>query len=120
MCVQVAPFGPGRYDGSMSHPQCRDSDSIDFLIATPKAASCCEAARSQPPAPNRPAHDAYTRLLHRMPPDPETLDDWAAEGLCRAPDECWVERRGTCPHGLVSWQVVLDELADDDARRRGR
>jgi putative transposase len=73
MRVQVAPFGPGRYDGSMSHPKCRDSDYIDFLIATPKAASCCEAARSQPPAHNPPAHDAYTRLLHRMAPDPETL-----------------------------------------------
>src|SRR3954447_2572753 len=57
----------------MSHPKCRDSDYIDFLIATPKAASCCEAARSQPPAHDPPAHDAYTRLLHRMEPDPETL-----------------------------------------------
>jgi hypothetical protein len=49
------------------------------------------------------------------PPDPETLADWAAEGACRAPDECWVELRGTCPHGLVSWQVVLDDLVDRDA-----
>ena len=51
------------------------------------------------------------------PPDPETLADWAAEGACRAPDECWVELRGTCPHGLVSWQVVLDDLVDRDANR---
>lgn len=50
------------------------------------------------------------------PPDPETLADWADEGACRAPDECWVELRGVCPHGLVSWQVVLDELAALDAR----
>lgn len=49
------------------------------------------------------------------PPDPETLLDWAAEDACRAPDECWVARRGVCPHGLVSWQVVLDELAELDA-----
>ena len=49
------------------------------------------------------------------PPDPETLSDWAVEGACRAPDECWVELRGVCPHGLVSWQVVLDELAALDA-----
>ena len=49
------------------------------------------------------------------PPDPETLADWAAEGACRAPDECWVELRGTCPHGLVSWQVVLDDLVAHDA-----
>ncbi|MCU1497007.1 MAG: hypothetical protein JWM47_960 [Acidimicrobiales bacterium] len=45
------------------------------------------------------------------PPDPQTVADWAAEHACRTPDECWVEVRGTCPHGLVSWQVVLDELA---------
>ena len=43
------------------------------------------------------------------------MADWAAEGACRAPDECWVELRGTCPHGLVSWQVVLDDLVDLDA-----
>lgn len=49
------------------------------------------------------------------PPDPETLADWAAEGACRAPDECWVDRRGVCSHGLVSWQVVLDELEVLDA-----
>jgi hypothetical protein len=57
----------------MSHPKCRDSDSIDFLIATPRTASGCEAARSQPPAHDPPAHDAYTRLLQRREPDPETL-----------------------------------------------
>ncbi len=57
----------------MSHPKCRDTDYIDFLIATPRAASCCEAARSQPPAHDPPAHDAYTRLLRRIEPDPATL-----------------------------------------------
>src|SRR5687768_16581727 len=63
----------GSYDGPMSHPKCRDTDHIDFLIATPRAASCCEAARSQPPAHDPPAHDAYTRLLQRIDPDPATL-----------------------------------------------
>ncbi len=57
----------------MSHPKCRDSDYIDFLIATPRAASCCEAARSQPPSRDPPSHDAYTRLLQRTDPDPEVL-----------------------------------------------
>lgn len=57
----------------MSHPKCRDTDYIDFLIATPRAASCCEAARSGPPARDPPAHDAYTRLLTRLEPDPEAL-----------------------------------------------
>lgn len=49
------------------------------------------------------------------PPDPETLEDWAAEGACRAPDECWVTLRGVCPHGLASWRVVLDALDELDA-----
>lgn len=49
------------------------------------------------------------------PPDPETLADWAREGACRAPDECWVDLDGSCPHGLASWRVVLDDLAAHDA-----
>jgi hypothetical protein len=57
----------------MSHPKVRDSDYIDFLIATPRAASCCEAARSQPPSRDPPAHDAYNRMLQRIEPDPEVL-----------------------------------------------
>jgi hypothetical protein len=34
-----------------------------------------EAARAQPERENAPAHDAFTRLLHRLEPDPDTL--WA-------------------------------------------
>lgn len=49
------------------------------------------------------------------PPDPETLADWADEGACRAPDDCWTPWRGQCRHGLVSWQVVLDQLEELDA-----
>ena len=57
----------------MTQPKCQDTAYIDFLIATPRVASCCEAARSQPASNDPPAHDAYTRLLHRLEPDPETL-----------------------------------------------
>ena len=53
--------------------KCRDTDYIDFLIASPKAFTCTEAASVQPEAPDPPAHDAFTRLLHRLEPDPETL-----------------------------------------------
>jgi hypothetical protein len=60
-------------------------------------------------------HEWFEANSGWAPPDPETLADWAIEGGCRAPDECWTEVRGTCRHGLVSWQVVLDELADHDA-----
>ena len=41
------------------------------------------------------------------PPDPHTMADWAAEGGCRAPDECWVALDGWCEHGLASWHLVL-------------
>lgn len=57
----------------MRAAKCHDTDYIDFLIATPRAASCCEAARSGPPRADPPAHDAYTRLLQRLEPDPEVL-----------------------------------------------
>ena len=57
----------------MSHPKCSDLQYIDFLIASPCSASCCEAARSQPEQLVPPTHDAYTRLLQRGEPDPETL-----------------------------------------------
>ncbi len=49
------------------------------------------------------------------PPDEGTMVDWSLEGICRAPDECLVTEYGTCAHGLVSWRIVLDDLADHDA-----
>lgn len=75
------------------------------------------------PAPARAAtaadlavtHEWFERNSGWAPPDPETLEDWAAEGACRAPDECWVAQHGVCPHGLASWRVVLDALAELDA-----
>ena len=42
-------------------------------VATPRAVSCAEAARVQPRRPDAPAHDAFTRLLHRLEPDPAAL-----------------------------------------------
>jgi putative transposase len=57
----------------MNPPRVQAEDYIDFLIATPKAASATEAARVQPERPDCPAHDAFTRLLHRLQPDPDTL-----------------------------------------------
>jgi putative transposase len=57
----------------MNPPRVKPEDYIDFLIATPKAASGTEAARVQPDKPKAPAHDAFTRLLHRLEPDAQTL-----------------------------------------------
>src|SRR5438105_6142094 len=57
----------------MNPPKCSDEDYINFLIATPRQVSATEAARVQPEAEKAPAHDAFTRLLHRLEPDAQTL-----------------------------------------------
>ncbi len=57
----------------MNQPRCTDTDYIDFLVATPRAVSGTEAARVQPRRVKAPAHDAFTRLLHRLEPAPATL-----------------------------------------------
>jgi hypothetical protein len=57
----------------MNAPRCTDTDSVDFLVATPRIVSCRDAARVQPRRADAPAHDAFTRLLHRLEPDPATL-----------------------------------------------
>src|SRR2546423_14763570 len=66
----------------MNSPRCTTEDYIQFLLATPKVYTAAEAGRVTPPRPDAPAHDAYTRLLHRLAPDPEPL--WQeAEPLIR-------------------------------------
>jgi DDE superfamily endonuclease len=57
----------------MNPPKCSDEDYINFLIATPRSVSATEAARVQGEDDKAPAHDAFTRLLHRLEPDAETL-----------------------------------------------
>ena len=57
----------------MNPPRCTELDYINFLIAAQKAFTCTEAARCQPDKPNTPAHDAFTRLLKRQPPDTGAL-----------------------------------------------
>lgn len=57
----------------MNQPKVQADDYIDFLIATPKHISALEAARCQPASDRAPAHDAFTRLLHRLEPDSQTL-----------------------------------------------
>ena len=41
------------------------------------------------------------------PPPPETMADWLADGVCRAPDDCWTTPHRPCSHGLASWHTVL-------------
>jgi putative transposase len=59
----------------MSRPKVTAVQFIDFLIATPHQATAAEAQRTQPVSDKPAAHDAYTRLLHRLEPDSDTL--WA-------------------------------------------
>ena len=50
-----------------------DLDYIVFLLAAQTVFSCVEAARTDGVQDTPPAHDAYTRLLQRLPPDTEAL-----------------------------------------------
>ncbi len=59
----------------MNPPKCTDEEYINFIIATPRSVSAIEAAKAQPAQADAAAHDAFTRLLHRLEPDAETL--WA-------------------------------------------
>jgi len=63
----------------MNAPKVTDLDYIDFLVAAPRVVSCTEAARVQPLGPRRAAHDALTRLLQRLEPDPTPLWEEAQE-----------------------------------------
>jgi hypothetical protein len=69
----------------MNPRRCTEEDYIDFLVATPKVATCTEAARVQPDdRPNAPAHDSFTRLLHRTEPDTDALWQEARPFVCLA------------------------------------
>src|SRR5450432_1515968 len=57
----------------MSQTKVTPTQFIDFLIATPSHATATEAQRTQPHVADPAAHDAYTRLLHRLEPDSQTL-----------------------------------------------
>ncbi len=57
----------------MNVPRCDEFDSLNFLVTAPGPVSWTEAARVQPEHPLAPAHDAFTRLLTRLEPDPEPL-----------------------------------------------
>lgn len=57
----------------INSPKCNDIEYINFLIAASNVFSCTEAARCYPNVANAPAHDSFTRLLQRQPPDTESL-----------------------------------------------
>ena len=57
----------------MRRRKVEEIDYIQFLIAAQKVYTCTEAARCQPEDVQAPAHDAFTRLLTRQPPDTAAL-----------------------------------------------
>jgi hypothetical protein len=60
----------------------------------------------------RNAHAWFENNSGWAPPDPDTLAEWLADGVCRCPDECLVTPTGWCEHGLASWYLVLAEPSD--------
>src|SRR5215213_2500804 len=61
----------------MNPPKADELDYIHFLIAAQKVFTCTEAARSAPGKLDPLAHDAFTRLLRREPPNTGALWDEA-------------------------------------------
>ena len=80
----------------MNPPKCDDLDYVHFLIAAQRVFTCTEAARCQPESARSPAHDTFTRLLSRKPPDTGAL---------------WEEVRGLVR--LDEGVLVLDDTALD-------
>ena len=54
------------------------------------------------------AHAWFEANSGWAPPDEDTLAEWLADGVCRAPDDCLVAPPERCEHGLVSWKAVVD------------
>ena len=57
-------------------PKCSEFDYINFLIASSRLFSCTEASKcsfTNSNSPTAPAHDSFTRLLLKQPPDTEAL-----------------------------------------------
>jgi len=57
----------------MNPPKCDELDYINFLVAAQRVFSSVEASKTHPDDEDPPEHDAYTRLLQRLPPDSEAL-----------------------------------------------
>ena len=58
----------------------------------------------------RAAHAWFEVNSGWAPPDPDTLAEWIADGVCRCPDDCLVAADAWCEHGLASWWLVLGAI----------
>jgi hypothetical protein len=59
-------------------------------------------------------HEWFEHNSGWAPPDDGTLAEWMSDGVCRCPDDCTVAPAAACPHGLVSWWLVLRALDRPD------
>jgi putative transposase len=57
----------------MNKPKCTEYDYINFMVVAQTVFSTTEASRSHPEGEQVVAHDAYTRLLQRLPTNSEAL-----------------------------------------------
>ncbi len=89
-------------------PKVEDLDYIQFLVASQTAFSWNEAAKCSGVTDDTPAHDAFTRLLARRPPDNQAL--WRevepfvnkASGLLII-DDSTLDKPHACFMDLVGW-----------------
>jgi putative transposase len=92
----------------MNPPRCTVEGYIDFLIASPKVVTAAEAGRVQQKQPLAPAHDAFTRLLNRLEPDPQPLWDEVRPFVRRGAgvlvlDDAVLDKPCARHMGLVGW-----------------
>jgi len=92
----------------MNAPKCDALDYIQFLIAAQKVFTCTEAARCAPSRSEAPAHDAFTRLRQRQPPNTTAL--WReVRGLIERTDgvlvldDTTLDKPYSQPQGLVTY-----------------
>jgi hypothetical protein len=60
----------------------------------------------------RATHEWFEHNSGWAPPNEGTLEEWADDGVSKAPDDCVTTVDGTCAHGLASWHRVLAALDD--------
>jgi putative transposase len=77
----------------MNAPKCSEYDYTNFLVVAQTVFSPVEAVQTHPGEERGAAHDAYTRLLPRLPPDSAAL---------------WLEVQG-----CIDWKVAI--LVIDDS-----
>ena len=126
----------------VNFPKVTDMDYINFILASQRIFTCTEAARSlSADEDGGPSHDAFTRLLQRMPKDTETLWSKAKpllneHGGALVIDDTTLDKPYSAKMGLVTYHwsgkhrsvvkryqpdiTSLDRWKEDDPNRFSR